>query len=75
MKLKPLTERQAEVLDFIKAYIARTNYSPTIMEIVEHFSIKVSEANDIVFALEKKGAIRRIIGKPRTITVIYGEES
>ena len=66
---KPLTARQAQVLEFIRANMAY--YSPTVRQIAAEMGIKNHNA---VFhhlnALEKKGAIRRIPGKSRNIEVI-----
>jgi repressor LexA len=66
---KPLTARQAEVLEFIRANMAY--YSPTVRQIAQEMGIRNHNA---VFhhlnALERKGAIRRIPGKSRNIEVI-----
>ena len=66
---KPLTARQAEVLEFIRGNMAY--YSPTVRQIAKELGIANHNA---VFhhlnALEKKGAIRRIPGKSRNIEVI-----
>jgi repressor LexA len=66
---KPLTARQAQVLEFIRTNMAY--YSPTVRQIAKELGIANHNA---VFhhlnALEKKGAIRRIPGKSRNIEVI-----
>jgi repressor LexA len=66
---KPLTARQAQVLEFIRANMAY--YSPTVRQIAQEMGIRNHNA---VFhhlnALEKKGRIRRIPGKSRNIEVI-----
>jgi repressor LexA len=66
---KPLTARQAQVLEFIKANMAY--YSPTVRQIAQEMGIRNHNA---VFhhlnALEKKGRIRRVPGKSRNIEVI-----
>ena len=66
---KPLTARQAEVLEFIKANMSY--YSPTVRQIAQEMGIRNHNA---VFhhlnALEKKGRIRRVPGKSRNIEVI-----
>jgi repressor LexA len=66
---KPLTARQAQVLEFIRANMAY--YSPTVRQIAQEMGIRNHNA---VFhhlnALEKKGRIRRVPGKSRNIEVI-----
>jgi repressor LexA len=68
----PLTDRQREVLDFIKANIGL--YGPTVREIAAALSI--SSPNGVVChldALERKGYIRRESHKARAIEVIHGD--
>jgi repressor LexA len=66
---KPLTARQAQVLEFIRTNMAY--YSPTVRQIAKEMGIRNHNA---VFhhlnALEKKGRIRRVPGKSRNIEVI-----
>jgi repressor LexA len=55
-----LTERQAQILDFITASIDERGYPPTLREIGTHFGIKSTNGvNDHLKALEKKGYLRR----------------
>ncbi|WP_431785723.1 LexA repressor [Paenibacillus lactis] len=70
MNTKPLTRRQYEVLEFIKSFIARNGYSPTVREISEHMGYSsASTAFSIVERLIKKGKIRKNRG-PRTIHLV-----
>lgn len=70
MNTKPLTRRQYEVLEFIKSFIARNGYSPTVREISDHMGYSsASTAFSIVEALVKKGCVRKNRG-PRTIRVV-----
>ena len=66
---KPLTARQAQVLEFIRTNMAY--YSPTVRQIAKELGIANHNA---VFhhlnALEKKGRIRRVPGKSRNIEVM-----
>jgi len=66
---KPLTARQAQVLEFIRTNMAY--YSPTVRQIAKELGIANHNA---VFhhlnALERKGRIRRIPGKSRNIEVL-----
>jgi repressor LexA len=68
--MRPITRRQQEVLDFIKSYISRSKYPPTIREISEHFTISVKGAYDHVKALEKKNVIRCDTNRSRAIEVL-----
>lgn len=63
-----LTDRQQEVLDFIKANIAL--YGPTCREIAAAIGAKSPHAATVhLDALERKGLIRRT-GKTRGIEVV-----
>jgi repressor LexA len=65
----PLTARQREVLDWIRANMAY--YSPTIREIAAAMSIKSPHGVTVhLEALERKGYIRMAQGKPRGIEVV-----
>lgn len=68
--MRPITRRQQEVLDFIKDYLARNKYPPTIREISEFFGISVKGAYDHVKALEKKQVIRCDTNRSRAIEVL-----
>jgi repressor LexA len=71
-----LTERQADILAFIRTHKADKGFSPTSPEIAKHFGIAATSAvQKQLDAIEKKGHIRRartIGGRviPRAIVVI-----
>ncbi|MGD0999482.1 MAG: transcriptional repressor LexA [Candidatus Brocadiia bacterium] len=54
-----LTDRQREIFDWIKAFIARNGLPPTVREIGGAFGIKSSSAFELLQALERKGVLRR----------------
>ena len=59
-----LTERQQEVLDFIRDTLHRHGHSPSLREIAGHFGFKsMKAAADHVTALRRKGALEH---RPRT---------
>lgn len=63
-----LTERQQEILDFIRASFRESGYSPTFAEIQAHFGFgSPATVTSHLDLLEKKGAIRRSTGHGRTI--------
>ncbi|NBC30592.1 MAG: transcriptional repressor LexA [Spirochaetes bacterium] len=68
--MKAITNRQQEVLDFIKSYIERNSYPPTIREISDNFGISVKGAYDHVKAIERKGYISLNTHRSRTIEVL-----
>jgi repressor LexA len=68
--MRVITINQMKVLVFIKDFINRNSYSPTIREIASNFSVSIRAASDSIFALKRKGYIKTEPKKPRTITVI-----
>lgn len=74
--MSKLTQRQFEVLEFIKECQRLEGNSPTFREIAEHFGFKSPKAAaDHVAALEKKGYVRRRGGCSRGIELIYSERA
>lgn len=72
-----LTNRQREVLDFIKDEIVRRGYPPSFREIASNFGIKSTNGVKVhLDALEKKGYINRDPGLARGIelTPLAGAE-
>ena len=67
-----LTEKQAEVFEFIKDVITLNRYSPTRMEIAEAFNIQPNAAQARLVGLIKKGAVTTARGKMRSIVPVKG---
>lgn len=66
-----LTERQAEVLNYIKTYVHSEGYPPTRIEIAEAFEFKSpNAAQEHLRALVRKGAITLSRGVARGIRVL-----
>ncbi len=66
--MKALTEKQNQILEFIKDYISKNLKPPTVREICERFNFKSTNAvYSILKLLEKKGYIQKINGKSRNI--------
>jgi len=63
-----LTDRQREILEFIKAFIRKERVPPTVMEICEHFGFATSSCFDHLKALQRKGYLTRT-NKARSIQV------
>ncbi len=68
--MKKLTQRQTEVLEFIKAYIEENSYAPAVRDIAKYFEVTVKAAHDHLKALERKGVIRSSQGISRSTEVI-----
>lgn len=73
--IKKLTDKQDNILSFIKDEIKDSGYPPTVREIGDKFKITVKGAYDHVKAIEKKGYIRTEQNKSRAIVVLnMGDE-
>lgn len=68
--MKEITNRQKEVLDFIKGFITSKKYPPTMREIASNFNITANGAYDHVKALEKKGIIHCDVNRSRAIGIV-----
>lgn len=66
-----LYRRQKQILDFIKQYIDKYGYSPTLGEIAEAIGVSsLATVHEHISALAKKGVIKRFEGAIRGIEVI-----
>lgn len=66
-----LTDRQGEILDFIKRYLSEHGYPPTVRDIGQAVGLTSSSTVHAHLAnLEKAGAIRRDPTKPRALEVL-----
>lgn len=66
-----LTKRQKELLDFIKAFIEKQEYAPTIAEIKKEFGINSpATVHQHLKNLEDKNAISRIPNRHRSIELV-----
>jgi repressor LexA len=69
--MNDLTSKQAEILEFLKKCRQDGEPGPTYREIAGHFGFKSPKAAaDHVNALEKKGFVRRHVGRSRGIEVL-----
>jgi len=67
--VKELTERQAEILTFIRQHIDALGYAPSLRDVSQQFALNINGVRDHLLALKKKGAISRANGKARAIMV------
>lgn len=68
---RPLTDRQREVLDFIRDRVRENHRPPTVREIGDHFDIRSTNGVRVILdALEKKGQLKRSPRLSRGLSVI-----
>ena len=65
-----LTKRQDEVFEFIKSFIKKNGFAPTMAEIGESFDVSRQQAWNVCISLERKGKIRHDFDKNRGIEVL-----
>lgn len=65
-----LTEKQIDVLNFIREFIADRAISPTLEEMAQYFGVSKITIHEHVKALESKGAIRKQANRKRSIELV-----
>jgi len=69
-----ITQRQSQVLDFLKDFKSREGIAPTYREISGHFGFKSTKAAlDHIRALERRGYVRLHGNRSRSIEVVASE--
>ena len=75
MSYGPITPKQQEILDYMKAQVRAKGYPPSVREICEAVSLKsTSSVHAHLSSLEKNGYIRRDPTKPRAIEIVDENE-
>jgi len=70
----PLTKRQKQILDHIRAFIDDRGYAPSFEEIAQHFGYSsLATVHEHLSNLERKGYIRKAYNESRSIELV--EES
>ena len=54
-----LTPRQHEIVEFIRDYVARNDYAPTMQEMADHLGVSRPTVFEYIEALEARGALSR----------------
>jgi repressor LexA len=67
--MKPLTEKQEQVLAFVEEFCRRQGYPPTVREVAAHFGIQPRAADDHLAALKRKGYLHREPGLSRGLVL------
>lgn len=71
MTIRPLTEKQQKVLDFISEHSSRSGFPPTLREIGDALGLpNVNAVRGHLAALEKKGYVTKDPDKARSIRVV-----
>ena len=66
-----ITEKQSQILEYIKSEILNKGYPPSVRDICQAVNLKsTSSVHSHLETLEKNGYIRRDPTKPRTIEII-----
>ena len=68
--MEPLTEKQQESVDFIKKFIKKNGYPPTIKEIAKKLNVANNTIQCRVVQIEKKGYITKKKGLARSIRIV-----
>jgi len=64
--MRELTDKQQEVLGFMRTFVAKHGVPPTVREIGDRFKVTPRAAFDHLRALERKGALQRRVSAGRT---------
>ncbi len=67
--MKPLTDRQQQVLAFVEEFCGRQGYPPTMRDVATHFGIQPRAAVDHLAAIERKGYLHREPGLSRGLSL------
>ena len=68
--MKELTDRQLAVVEYIMEYRRALGVSPSYREIAGHLGISHQAVQHIALGIRKKGLIRWVEGKARTLKVV-----
>ena len=69
-----LTKKKKEILDFIKSYIKKNDYSPSMEEIAHHFKRSVGTIHEHLETLKDEGFLEKLDNQPRSINVLDGRQ-
>jgi len=64
-----LSTKQAQLVDFIRSFIAKNGISPTYAEMAKHFSVHVTSTHQMTDVLIRKGYVRCVRGVSRGLVL------
>ena len=70
-----LTDRQKEILDYIRSFHGEHSYFPSLREIAANFSVSIGTVQTHLEYLKRKGALDWDKGKPRAMRIAGGLKS
>ncbi len=70
---RPLTRRQSEVVCFVRRYVEKCGYPPTIREIGDELGVHPNAVAGHLSAAERKGVLRRAARTARGLTLTPGD--
>ncbi len=70
-----LTKKQNQILKYIKNYIRKKDYSPTLEEVGKHFRLAKSTVHQHIEALKTKGSLNKLDYKARSIEISDEQKS
>lgn len=73
-KIAMFTKKQKEILDFIKNYSKKNDYSPSLEEIAKHFKRAVGTIHEHVQKLKEDGYLWKEKNQPRGIELIKNKK-
>ncbi len=73
--MKELTDRQQQVLQFIRTFTEERSFPPTVREIAGHFHISVKAAQDHLSALRKKNYLAQGEKRSRALEILVDDDS
>lgn len=71
--MKELTEKQRNVLRFIRVYTEEKLCPPTVREVAENFSVSIKAIQDHIAALRKKGYLAASEKKSRSLRIVLDD--
>ncbi|MDO8590048.1 MAG: hypothetical protein Q7R69_02145, partial [bacterium] len=71
-----LTKKQTQVLDFIKIYMVKHSYAPSLEEIKRKFKLaSVSTAHYYLKKLQEAGQLKKEFNQPRAVSTIEAKQT
>jgi Mn-dependent DtxR family transcriptional regulator len=67
--MEPLTKLQGQYLAFIAAYTKLNRRSPAEADFQRFFEVTPPSVHSMIITLERRGLIKRVPGRPRSIEI------
>jgi len=70
-----LTKKKKQIFEYIKKYIKRHDYSPSLEEMAEYFKLAISTIHQHIDELKRDGYLDKLDNQPRTIQISENKKS